>query len=418
MPPERNKYIKEGHLAATVVAEGGALRVGDSPDRDSPAGSSALKEEQVLTHELAHQDAEYEPYSLHDLVALPDLMDPQIAEFIITRYSPAGDVVCDPMDMGGTVPTEALRLKRRPLALCQSELAARVTQAKCEPIDIATATLLLQRVSFSLPVDLQHYREHFAPFFDVATFREIASLKASLARLGNGRESRFVEAAALGILHGHSASYLSASSSPSNSLAPKNQEQLNRSRGQSPCYRAVSPRLLRRIAMASRDCPTSLFTARLPNNAVAISDPRALGSIRNGAVGLVCTTVPMPGATIPKDSQWLRSWFIGRRENSWVVPDLIAPWESFMLEFLTEQARIVRPRGYAALVIPALENNIDAAKALLQLVDTRLRSQWSVNTVVDVDSGRTLRARTVAVKRQRVEQSADTVRIIALHRRP
>lgn len=418
MPPERNKYVREGHVTAAIAAEGEAPRVGNYPDQEGSAASTALKEDQVLTHELAHQDAEYEPYSLHDLVALPDLMDPQIAEFIITRYSPAGDVVCDPMDSGGTVPTEALRLKRRPLALCQSELAARITRAKCEPIDIASATLLLQRVSFTLPVDLEHYREHFAPFYDVATFREIASLKASLARLGNSRESRFIEAAALGILHGTSASYLSASSAPNTSLAPKSQEQLNRSRGQSPCYRAVSPRLLRRVALASRDCPTSLFTSSLLNHAVAISDPRALVTVRNSSVGLVCTTVPLPGKTIPKNSQWLRCWFIGKRENSWVVPGLGSPWENFMLEFLSEQARIVRPRGYAALVIPALEDNLDAARALVQLIDTRLRSLWSINTVVDVDSGRSHEARTVAVKRQRVEQPADTVRIIALQRLP
>ena len=369
-------------------------------------------------------------HSLHYLVSYPVSFPWTVPHFFIHKYTQKGDVVFDPFCGTGTTLLEAGLGGRVAYGVDSDPLALKIALAKIHPCDITEVTLKVQDLNFSRPAMLGRYQEFFSPFYDVATFRELLGLRQCLesysknieqkkGRASSDYAANFVEALALSLLHGHSAGYFSTYTYPQIALSPQEQYELNIKRRQTPDYRAVAPRLLRKAAIVTSDGVPVSLRMKPSLHKIGLGDPRDLAFIETGAVSLTVTSLPYPGMRDLKKEQWLKVWFSGLDSNeSWNPSfDSLESWSEYMNEVLLELARVTKSGGRAVLDTREIvidNNKIQLDRELLSIVDSNLSRYWApeVTLMQYADANFT----SIGTQRNQAVQGRD-YRVVVLRRR-
>ncbi|MBN8549925.1 MAG: hypothetical protein J0M12_11470 [Deltaproteobacteria bacterium] len=327
-------------------------------------------------------------HSLHYSLSFPDSFPAEIPSFFINKYSRRGDVVLDPFCGAGATALESAVLGRTPYASDANPLAARVTQAKLEPADLTEVTLALQMLNLRRPIDLKIYNEFFSPFYDIDTFRELLHLR-EFVHSTDTPTAKFLELVALSLLHGHTAGYFSAYSLPQVALTPEKQKDLNNKRHQTPDYRAVMPRILRKTASILRDGIPSVIRQQSARSKVFASDARDLSYIDSGTVNLIVTAPPLPGEPEFVQDLWLKLWFSGIQSRSFAdrlfSSSTVEGWKEYMNEVLLESARVTRSgsRGVFVLRAARIDNkSILLDEELMNLVEENLSRYWEPESIL------------------------------------
>lgn len=334
------------------------------------------------------QEGDESSHSLHYSLTFPHSFCPDFPAYFISRFSQRGEVVLDPFCGAGTTALETALQGRISFASDKDPLSVAVTGAKLAPSDLTEVTLKLQLINLRRPVNLDNFNRVFAPFYDVETYRELLNLR-QYTSANTDRASRFIALLALGLLHGNNAGYFSAYSLPNVSLSPEEQEKLNFKRGQSPDYRSLVPRLLRRAASVFRDGIPSVLHQMAPHHRLCESDARDLSFVPSAAVDLVVSSPPIPGENAQVSQQWLRYWFsnLSGRGRALELYDgsSLTDWRDFMNEVLFELARVVRPGGRS--VLDLREVRVEGRSECLdehvsELVRENLSRYWDVEGVI------------------------------------
>lgn len=308
-----------------------------------------------------------EAHSLNYACFFPETSNPEVARFLIETYSSIGSVVLDPFCGSGTILLESAMKGRVAFGSDINPLASFITSAKLSPADIAEVTLWLQMLNLKRPVDLEEYNSYFRPFYDVNTYRELVNLKGYL-NLKEDRISNFIKLLAVSLLHGNSNSYFSVGTAVNTCLSPNEQMDFNAKKSQSPDYRAVVPRLIKRCAQVMLDgLPSSL--SKTSRRKVAVADSRNLDYVPSNSVDLVVTNPPMFKNS---NSQWIEDWFLGKRFRS-----AAEEWEEFMNSSLLEMARVLFPGGRVTLIC-----DFDSYKKLYDLVNEHLSRYFDCESVI------------------------------------
>lgn len=332
------------------------------------------------------EDGTPSAHSIHQLISLPGSSRPEFARYFIERYTAPGDVVLDPFCGSGTVPLEAMLHGRIPFASDANPISVTASEAKLDSADITEVTLFMQMINLRKPVNANVYREVFSPFFDLNTYREIVNLKSALSASPD-RVGKFVQALVGSLLHGHTAAYLSVYTSPQVAVTPSDQEALNIKRRQSPDYRALVPRVLRKAAMVMRDGVTSSMRKNRTQHRLTVADARNLRHVENSRVQLVLTTPPVPSGSQRSDDNWLKNWFFGYSEETLAKrlfceadtqAKTVESWLEFMGEVLFEMARLVSPGGRAVFNLPEspFVKNSQLEQRLFQVVQEGFSRYW------------------------------------------
>ncbi len=325
-------------------------------------------------------------HSLHYLLSWSEAFPPALPAHFISKYTSKGGVVLDPFCGSGTTALEAKLSGRVPLAFDSNPLAVKITRAKLNPGDLTEVTLRLQLANLKRPVDTASFNKTFSEFYDIATYRELVNLREMIYS-NYDRVAGFIESIALGLLHGHSAGYFSVYTNPAASLLPESQLDLNMKRSQSPDYRAVVPRILRKTAVVLRDGIHSSY--RSDEGKCGVGDARNLTSVPDASVNLVVTAPPRPDSVVFSNEQWLRLWFARVQaprgiEQSSPCPGLDG-WLDFMNEVLFELARVVVPGGRA--VFDLSETRVEKIRVRLDeelqgLIEESLPGFWQCESLL------------------------------------
>lgn len=219
----------------------------------------------------------------------------ELAAELLHKFSHRGEVVLDPVCRSGVFALQAALSGRPVIAAHTHPLSRRILAAKLNPANLTEVALGLQTINFRGPVDLQGYQENFAPFYDIDTFRELVNLRQALKNRQD-HVGTFIELMTLGILHGHTAGYLSTYSFPQVSLTPTDGIRLMNRRSQRPEHRSVSPRILRKTSAVLRDGVPGGFRRVAAASRVLGVDSRQLTGVGTGEVGLVIAAPPTPYA--------------------------------------------------------------------------------------------------------------------------
>ncbi len=360
-----------------------------------------------------------ESHSLHQAISFPGTYRSEISNHFIKKYSKPGDRVLDPFCGAGTSMLEAVLLGRVALASDMNPLAVRITTAKIFPADLTEVTLRLQQLSLRRPIDAKLYRG-FEQFYDLDTFRELVNLRLALNQ-NYDRVARFVELVTLSLLHGHTSGYFSVYTFPQIALSVAEQRQLNDRRAQTPDYRAVAPRIIRKTAAILRDGLPSIIRQLQSKGRIFESDPRDLGSIPAGSVNLVVTKPPYPFSQLAEEL-WLKNWFAGIGENSHVRAaqsfDSIEQWREYMNETLLELARVVAPGGRACFQLKEVRGSGQTHyldREIVEIVTQGLSAYWDAEcTLINTEKMPALKE----CEGQRDQRKvAERIRILVLRRR-
>ena len=383
-----------------------------------------------------------EPHSLHRVISYPDSFRAEIPAYFIDRFTAEGDVVLDPFCGSGTTALEAVLKGRVAYASDRSELAVTITKAKLLPADLAEVTLRLQSLNLQQPVDLSEYRGGLQHFYDAETLREILQLRAALKlsptpsttpgqQQSSDRVDRFLELLTLSLLHGHSATFFSVYSFPQISISPKEQEQLNRRRGQYPDYRPVIPRVLRRAAVVLRDGLPSIMRRNRALNAVMQCDARQLTYLADSSVDLLLTAPALPVTAWQARQLWLRYWFMqsvpdesfafdGQDRTEAEPAERLEIWFQFMDQVLRESYRVLKPGKRAVFDLKDLTigaTKVPLALALAervrQLHSSRFEAECSLTPADPEQSAAAADSSAAGAKQAAVKRSKAAVEIEA-----
>lgn len=280
-------------------------------------------------------------HSFHPMCSYLGSFPAALAQSFISRYSRPGDVVIDTFSGRGTVPLQACAERRIGVGVDANPLATLLTGAKTDPPsrrEVETRLELL-RIDWSRAkhdwIELAHGASidpgvavvpavqkngrileplpaHVAAVFHPRTLAQLLFLRSTLDR--TQRADRFLLAAAVGILHGSSASYLSTAMPNAFSLAPAYTRRWLDDRDGAPPDRDV----LALIAVKLR----RLFRDRLPEQTgIALggdareSGPRIRAALRARGLPdrarLVVSSPPYLRVIRYGSYNWLRLWFLG-----------------------------------------------------------------------------------------------------------
>jgi hypothetical protein len=307
---------------------------------------------------------------------------PYLAKYVIERFSKRGAMVLDPYCSTGAVGVEAALAGRGFLGSTNDHCLVKLAKARLFPADLAEVALRLQFIPFKRPVDLRAYTGPFPHFFDADTFRELMNVKSSLRSSTDGA-SEFVNFIVASILHGHTSAYLSAYTSPSESLTPDGQAALNRKRGEVPSYRAVSARILKKAAGLLQDgVPSALSGASKAEREIFFAEPAALNRVSTGTVDLALVAPYQPGLIEHGLRSWLRTWWLGvdlpKASNG--LED-VSQWSDSTNEVLLEMARVVKSGGRAVIRVGQGRigsRTVNYKNEAVGLIDSCLQRFWRV----------------------------------------
>ncbi len=299
-------------------------------------------------------------HSLHYSVSYRGSFKPELPDFCIKRYSEKGAVVLDPFSGRGTTALQANLLGRVAWARDVNPLAVLMTRAKTNPVGLDEIVLRLNEVDFARPVSLKGYAGRLSPFYHPDTYRELLNLRTHIIRKRD-RINSFIELLALSRLHGHSPGFFSVYSFPQISIPPERQELINRKRRQSPDYRPVAPRVIKKAAQALRDGFSSDFFSVSSANDIDIGDARELPGIPSSSVDLVVTSPPFLDKVDYLTDNWLELWFSGIDMRAFgdqvIMCSALDEWRLFISDVLKGMLRVLKPRGYAVVEVGEVETN-------------------------------------------------------------
>lgn len=288
-------------------------------------------------------------HSLQSALSYAHLWQSPVARYVIERFSSKGDLVLDVSCGTGATGVEAALLGRHFIGCSQDPALVKLAKARLSPADIAEVVLRLQFINFKRPVDVREFQQPFPLYFDVDTFCELMNLRAAL-RNGSSHVDAFIELIVASIIHGHTVGHLSGYTSPHGATAPTEQAALNRKRGETPSYRAVSARVIKKAATLVRDgVPRSLQTRDIERSVFQAAENN-MAPVRTGSVNLALLCPNQPGMVEQGLRSWLRSWFLGvETPNVEKQMSSVDEWAGYINETLLETARTVRKGGRAVV---------------------------------------------------------------------
>ena len=254
-----------------------------------------------------------------------------LAHAFIARYSRPGDVVLDPFSGRGTAPVQAAAEGRIGVGNDLNPFAHLLTAAKLEPASPAEARTRITALRLAYRAGAGDWRALAAAIqadpasggpspvpaevalaFHPATFAQVLFLREAL-RLEN-RTDRFLAAAASGILHGKSPSYLSTLMPNTFSMAPRYvREYAARTEFRSPDRDAFELLDAKVRRLAREPAPRGSGLALLGDARDA--GERAHRALRKAGLPdqarLVVTSPPYLRVLKYGYYNWLRAWFLG-----------------------------------------------------------------------------------------------------------
>jgi hypothetical protein len=285
-------------------------------------------------------------HSLHRIIHEKRSFPASLLNATLQHFTRVGDLVLDPLAGFGANSLEIIRSRREIIALDPDPLNIAVTKAKLNPIDIAETALALQSLPVNRLVRLDTFKEHFSAFYHIDTYRELINLRHALSGTVPGadgeRSSVFLRAVTLGLLHGPQLSFFSGNTSQFESFSMSAQEEINRQNGVTPPYRAVTPRVLRKVAYLSRDLTPRSYTAQR-SRVLLNKGGRGFSQVDTGMIDFASCIAP---STVPVN-RWLERWFLS--DSNFPDSDLTRSNDFSILqveELLFELSRVLKNGSY------------------------------------------------------------------------
>ena len=236
---------------------------------------------------------------------------------IIGKFKSKSPVILDPFCGRGTTIYAARKVGLRAFGLDTSPIAASIAQAKLARARAKNVLKLAEEFLEISPEDIPD-NDFFRAAFSPMTLQQLCSLRQGLLSARPSHEAAILRAAALGCLHGPSASSTGSQSYFSNQMPrtfsskPDYSVRFWQKRGMMPPNVSILDVLNKKLSrIGDLDSKSS---GRLTD--VKCKDARKRSSYRNIApADLIITSPPYYGMRTYVEDQWLRNWFLGGADH-------------------------------------------------------------------------------------------------------
>ena len=286
----------------------------------------------------------------HSLCSYQGKLKPGIAHFLVNTFTRPGERILDPMSGVGTIPFEARRLGRVGVGSDLSPVAASVSAAKLQRLDVArinVAVAELEDVVSASDASVLDETDvdwglngEVRSYFEPQTLIEVVGARQHYLRRraqGLSSEEHFLFTALLHILHGNRPYALSRTSHPITPLKPRGDF----------VYRPVMEALRERLR---RILPYFLqLQSDVPEGHAEMCALEDL-HLSNAADALI-TSPPFISSLRFWSANWMRLWFAGweRQDFTDRPKDFLESKQKNSMavyeEFALSAARNVRPEG-------------------------------------------------------------------------
>lgn len=306
-------------------------------------------------------------HSLHE-ISYRACFKPQLPRFFIERLTKPRDSVYDPFMGRGTTQLEALLLSRKPLGNDINPLSRVLLQPRLNPPTLAQIIERLNVIDLSQGEEVN---EDLLAFFHENTLSEIIALKEYLIHREENGELDNIDAwirmVAINRLTGHSSGFFSVYTLPPNqAVSVDSQKKINLRRNQTPEYRPIKPRIIRKSKSLLKDWMGHSFEhfEHDLSSILTTTDSRFASGIEDDSAHLVVTSPPFLDIVNYRADNWMRCWFIGIDSSTIEISQLksIEEWEATMTGVLTDLRRIVKPGGHIAFEV----GEVRSGKILLE----------------------------------------------------
>ena len=349
-----NDSVLEGHIDVSLSSLPALASDQEFHITKVTVGDRAI---QMYTHEY-WTARQRQASSIHE-VSYRACFKPQLPRYFIQNFTKKGDIVYDPFSGRGTTGIEAGILERNIILNDVNPLSTILAKPRFALPEISEICKRLQNIDFSkktsADIDL-------SMFYHKETESELVNLKWYLEkRRSNAEEDeidRWIRLVATTRLTGHSSGFFSVYSlSPNQTVSQKSQMKINEKRQQSPSYRNIKDKILKKSKALYRgvteDERQSLQNAG--KSAIFLQkDARNTPEIRSSSIDLVVTSPPFLNVVDYYKDNWLRCWFnsldIIINEKITVLRS-IRKWTEFMFLHFRELYRILKKEGWICLEV-------------------------------------------------------------------
>jgi hypothetical protein len=253
--------------------------------------------------------------TLHSLCSYQGKLKPSIAHFLISEFTRPGDRVLDPMSGVGTIPLEARTQGRIGLAGDLSPMAAAVSRAKLQPLNLSHLESEFDALKFAVASRRRVDRSEadfglngpISAFFHPDTLDEVLSARAffMFSDTPDSPENALLKTTVMHLLHGNRPYALSRRSHPITPYAPSGEFE----------YRSLIERVERRLSKVVPLLAT-LEEESLPGEAREIDFRKSAEAF--GKVDAVITSPPFSSSFRFWSMNWMRLWFSGWDRSSFL----------------------------------------------------------------------------------------------------
>lgn len=298
-------------------------------------------------------------HSLHE-ISYRACFKPQLPRFFIDLFSEPGDVIYDPFSGRGTTVIEAGLLNRK---IIQNDINP-LSKILCQPRFFIPSIAEIEKRLNSIPLDYSQRAEiDISMFYHPKTEAELVSLKRYLFdRTRSNLEDyidQWIRMIATNRLTGHSTGFFSVYTLPPNqAVSPERQQKINKKRKQSPDYRPIFPRILKKSKSLMRNLTLSQRSQlkEIGNKGLFLCrDSRKTKDIKNNSIQLIITSPPFLNVVQYSQDNWLRGWFnslnLEEIDQKITCTGSVKEWQRFMGKCFEEFYRIVKPNGWVAFEV-------------------------------------------------------------------
>ena len=297
--------------------------------------------------------------SIHE-ISYRACFKPQLPKFFIKHLTQEGDFIYDPFLGRGTTVIEGALMGRQVIGNDVNPLSKILSQPRLQ----IPSLLRLKKYLQGIPVDYeQKANRDLSMFYHPKTESEIVSLKEYIlnrvAKDKLNKLDQWIRMVATNRLTGHSKGFFSVYTMPPNqAVTPKSQRRINKKRGQSPEYRNVKARIIKKSSSLIRDItPHHRKTLKKVDKSALFlnEDARKTRDIPDNTVQLTVSSPPFLDVVQYARDNWLRCWFNGLDaeaiEKNITMSKSVEKWSEIMQSVFNELHRITKFGGYIAFEV-------------------------------------------------------------------
>ena len=293
-------------------------------------------------------------HKLHYIISYRAAFKPELPEYFMNRFlKKKKQTVLDPFGGRGTTVLQAnldghygIHNDINPLSLFLAESRKVIpNQEKMEKIltglDLKKKCRDIERI------------EDLLPFFHRDTLTEIINFK-SYYQNNPSDEMKYLALTALSRLHGHSNGFFSVYTFPQISIPPSAQRKNNEKRNQVPEYRAIIPRIIKKMRTDLKDPLPPFFHEFSSKNLYTNHSSNSLSSVENNSVDLVITSPPFLDKVDYLADNWLKAWFLDmdlNRDTGVSILSSPIEWMTFIKLTLKECQRVMKNGAFLVMEV-------------------------------------------------------------------